>query len=337
MSYRYTIRLFKYLNLIFIISFIFITKKGHTQISTTKIRSSYFSPADSSHSIRIRNGLILTGICYTGFSAGFYHLWYKKHQLEAFHTFNDWHEWQKMDKVGHLYGAYIQSMAGFKLAKWTGVNDKRAIWYGIMLGTLSQSTIEVMDGFSSKWGFSYGDIGFNILGVSAFALQQQYWKEQKITFKVSNIPVKYPNIPIPSTDGNSYSTLEKRANSLYGSQYVQTFLKDYNAQTIWASFNIKSLFNTGDAIPDWFNIAIGYSGENMFGGFENKWKEGDAMFSTPLERYGQFFIAPDIDFWRIRTKSPLFNTFLDIVNGFHIPLPALEINTKGEFHFHFFM
>ena len=91
-------------------------------------------------------------------------------------------------------------------------------------------------------------------------------------------------------------------------------------------------------MPSWLNIALGYSGENMFGGFQNKWdydESGDSfVLGAESKRYAQFIIAPDIDFSRIKVNSYFWKTFLKGINIFKIPTPALEINTKGEVIFH---
>lgn len=192
-----------------------------------------------------------------------------------------------------------------------------------------------MDGFSPKWGFSVSDMGANVLGVGMFYSQQRYWNEQKITFKVSSGKKVYPPEQIVSYD-RVFSTIEFRANELFGSSFPERYLKDYNAQTYWLSFNLKSLFNI-ERMPPWLNIAIGYSGENMFGGYSNVWTNANGSefdIRDKYQRYKQFLIAPDIDFSRIKFKSHFLKAVFKGLNIFKMPAPALEINTRGEFVFH---
>ena len=70
-------------------------------------------------------------------------------------------------------------------------------------------------------------------------------------------------------------TIKERIADLYGTNFFETFIKDYNGQTTWASFNIKAFMSpeqkAKSPIPDWLNIAVGYGGDNMFGGFANEW------------------------------------------------------------------
>ena len=89
--------------------------------------------------------------------------WYSQYEKSRFHTFNDFPEWKQMDKIGHLYSAYIESRASMELWRWTGIERKKRIWLGGMSGAVYQTVIEVLDGFSSGWGWSWGDFGANIL------------------------------------------------------------------------------------------------------------------------------------------------------------------------------
>ena len=142
---------------------------------------------------------------------------------------------------------------------------------------------------------------------------------------------------IQSTDGNATTTLLSRANNLYGDNFAERFLKDYNNQVYWASIDVKK-FAPNSSFPKWLNVAVGYSAGNLYGGFENRWEENGFTFdvSDLYPRHSRFLIAPDINLSSIRTNSYFWNGVLDVFDIFHLPLPALEINTLGEVHFHFF-
>ncbi|OJU23360.1 MAG: hypothetical protein BGN92_03335 [Sphingobacteriales bacterium 41-5] len=47
------------------------------------------------------------------------------------------------------------------------------------------TVIEILDGFSNKWGFSWGDMAANVFGAGMFQGQQLLWNEQRIKFKFS--------------------------------------------------------------------------------------------------------------------------------------------------------
>lgn len=278
---------------------------------------------------------LVVGTGYAMSSVGLYYSWYKNNDQQGFHFFNDWNEWQNVDKMGHLQASYYQAWLGYKLGKWTGLAENSAIKMGWLGGLLFQTTIEIMDGFSSKWGFSVFDVSANVLGTAVFDLQQRHWKEQRIILKMSSWPETYPNHLVKPESRLHGITLDRRAKDLYGNNFAERFMKDYNAQSYWASFNINS-FSNSKVIPKFLNVAIGYSAENMFGGFENRWEVNNEKFyaGEEYERYHQFLLGLDIDFSRIRTKSPFLNFLLDGFNFFRLPLPAIEYNSLGEFKFH---
>ncbi len=317
--------------LIFIFFFSCYTVSGQGQ--------SFLVPADTLNTPRFYTALSFAGATYTSFSIGLYQTWYKNFEQEPFHLFNDWGEWEHMDKFGHVHSAYFQGILTYKGARWTGLSKKNSILTGIVAGSLFQTTIEVMDGFSSKWGFSLPDIGANIAGTAIFATQQYWWDEQRISVKVSSMPKTYSDITITSTDGGKTTTLVARANALYGYNYFERFLKDYNAQTYWLSFNVKSFLPKDHPWPGWLNVALGYGAENMFGGFDNSWTDSGASFNVPSElypRHNQFYLGFDLDLTKIKTKSPFLKSIFSVVNILRIPLPALEYSSNGKFVFHSF-
>jgi len=57
---------------------------------------------------------------YTAMATGLYFAWYDKQDQSGFHFFNDWNEWQNVDKAGHVYSAYVQSGLIYDLSKWAG-------------------------------------------------------------------------------------------------------------------------------------------------------------------------------------------------------------------------
>ncbi|WP_235296709.1 DUF2279 domain-containing protein [Portibacter marinus] len=313
-----------------VLSFLVLGQCLHAQ-------SSFIVPADTLNKKRFKTAAVFAGTTYTGFSIGLYHAWYKDFEQAPFHFFDDWNEWNNMDKMGHFYTAYFQGVLCYKGARWTGLNERRSIWTGILLGTLFQSTIEVMDGFSEKWGFSVYDVAYNIAGVTAFGLQQNYWKEQRIQFKVSSYSRPYSRVPILARSGQEITSIENRADQLFGNSFAERFLKDYNAQTLWASVNIHSFLPEHNRFPKWLNLALGTGSENMFGGFENAWENNGAVFElseTSFPRYRQFFIGLDVDLTRLPIDNYYWNSLLSILNIFKLPGPAIEFNTLGQVKFH---
>ena len=193
-----------------------------------------------------------------------------------------------------------------------------------------------MDGFSAQWGFSLADIGANTLGIGIFAAQQKWLGKQVISIKESVWPVNHNNQTYAALEEPSQSiTLNKRAEQLFGTSLAEQLLKDYNAQTYWASFNINALLSDGNKWPSWLNIALGYSAKNMYGGFENKWTNNGLSFdATDKDRYRQYFLALDLNLPGIKTQNPTLRTILNVLNIFKTPSPAIEFNSRKEIHFH---
>ena len=190
---------------------------------------------------------------YTGSIYGLNELWYKDYPRSSFHLFDDSKEWLQMDKVGHTVTSYYIGRVGIGLMKWSGVERKKAIWYGGMLGSLYQSTIEVLDGYSTQWGFSVTDFASNTLGSIIVVGQELAWDEQRIVFKYSFLPSEY----------------SKYRPTILGSNLQENMLKDYNGQTYWLSINPSSFMRKETKFPKWLNIAIGYGAEGMTGGEYN--------------------------------------------------------------------
>ena len=274
--------------------------------------------------------LVASGsLAYAGISYWLYEEWYKDYPRSSFHFFNDWGEWEHMDKAGHLYTAWMEGNLSYRLGRWSGLSRKKAILTGIVAGSLFQSTVELMDGFSEKWGFSSADIGANTMGTTVFVLQQWFWDEQRIRLKFSAFPRPYPTEPIPSENGDAWSSAQYRSENLFGTTIPSRLLKDYNGQTYWISIQPEDFFGES-RWPDWLSVAVGYSPGNIYGGFSNRWTREDGAvfdFDEPYPRYHQFLIAPDIDWTSIPTESAWLRSLCELLNLLKVPAPALEINT----------
>jgi Predicted periplasmic lipoprotein (DUF2279) len=263
-------------------------------------------------------------------------VWYAQYPQSAFHYFDDQREWMEIDKAGHILTAYTESKWVYGAFRWSGVKNKNAAIAGMSAGMLFQTTLEVLDGFSTEWGFSWADMLSNTSGCALFGFQQAAWNEQRMVLKISNTPRNYSTAPIRSIDGTKTSSLRTRATDLYGDNYTQTFFKDYNALTFWLSINPNS-FNKNGRFPAWLNIAIGYGADNMYGGYNNLWPTSKPEFvlsNTDFPRYRQFYLSLDVDLSKVKTKSKLLNTIFRTINFIKIPSPTLEINGLNQVKFH---
>ncbi len=250
---------------------------------------------------------------YAGSMYGLNELWYKDYPRSSFHFFNDNNEWMQMDKAGHVISAYYIGRVGMGLMKWSGVERKKAIWYGGMVGSVYQSTIEVLDGFSSQWGFSPGDFAANTAGSLMAIGQELAWNEQRIVLKFSFSKSEY---------------VTYRPN-LLGKNVQENILKDYNGQTYWLSVNPASFMNKQTRFPKWLNIALGYGADGMTGASSNPPYFDNQGKPIYFQRYRQFYLSLDLDLTRIKTKSKFINTFFNTIGFIKFPCPAIEFNTSG--------
>lgn len=264
-------------------------------------------------------------IGYGGSMVGLYSDWYSKYPQTKFHFFNDNHEWKQVDKAGHAYSAYVASSGSMEMWRWTGMKRKQRIWIGGLSGIAYQTMIETLDGFSTQWGWSWGDFAANVFGSGLLIGQELAWDEQRIRMKFSFHKKNYGS-----------PDLNRRADQLFGKSLSERMIKDYNGQTYWLSANLRD-FIPKSKLPSWLNVALGYGAEGMFGARGNIGPDGHGnIFNrTDVTRYRQIYISPDIDLTKIKTKRTLVRLALVALNSFKFPAPSLEYNTKGQFVFHF--
>lgn len=249
---------------------------------------------------------------------GLYFAWYADYPQSKFHFYNDNGEWMQMDKIGHGTTSYIVGSFGYEMLRDAGLDETSSIWLGGTLGLAFLTTVEVFDGFSSEWGFSWGDMAANTLGAGLFIGQQFLWHEQRITMKYS----------FHTTEFADYRP------DVLGSNFLQQTIKDYNGQTYWASFNFKSLFlNKESKFPAWLNFAFGYGATGMTGGYENA-LEHNGKPIPHYDRERQFYFSLDVDFTKIPTNNKVLKYTFKVLNIFKVPFPAIEYNTGGDWVWH---
>jgi len=300
----------KYRPYIFLIALFFsFIGTGHAQ---NKFEA-FFTPADSLDKCRRNTVIIAESAAAVGALVGLSQVWYADYPKSAFHFKNDNSQWLQMDKAGHVYASYHLSRLGYELLDWSGASEKQKLLYGAGAGFVFLSAVEVLDGYSSEWGASLGDVAANAGGTLLFVSQELLWKEQRITPKFS-----FHTTPYASA-----------RPSVLGSTASEQMLKDYNGQTYWLSVNLHSFFKASK-IPAWLNVAVGYGAEGMITGddaFVN------TVFLPESERFRQYYLSFDVDLTRIESKSHFLKTIFSVFNTIKIPAPTLEINGKGTTKF----
>ncbi len=273
----------------------------------------FLKPSDTLNKSR-RNAVIISEtVLSAGVLIGLNQLWYADYPKSDFHFINDNAEWLQMDKAGHVFSAYHIGKIGKETLEWSGVSRKNQLIYGATLGFVFLSAVEVMDGYSSNWGASWGDVAANASGTALYVSQELLWKEQRIIPKFSFHTTPYAAV---------------RPNAL-GDSWNEQILKDYNGQTYWLSANVHSFFKQSK-IPKWLNVAVGYGAEGMITGDEGF---VNTVFLPEDERVRQFYFSLDVDLSKIETKSHVLKTIFSVFNTIKIPAPTFEYRADGKVKF----
>lgn len=281
------------------------------------IPDSYFEPYQHRDPKKARGFIISIAILYPLYAIFLYWLWYSNGPTSAFHFFNDNGEWLQMDKVGHFVVHFQWALMPAYVFCWAGYSPHQSAWYSFLLSCIVLIPVEVMDGFSPAWGFSWGDIIANVSGsLFAYAQLRGFGKTvymMKFGYQTTVYALARPD--------------------MFGTGYIQNSLKDYNGQTYWLTIDINKL--TGKKIlPKWLLLSIGYSGEGMYGGDDNVWtdKQGVTHNFSDVVRYRQWFLSFDINFTPL-VKNKVLQRVFYAVNIFKIPFPAIEFSENGpRFH-----
>jgi hypothetical protein len=302
------------------------SKKVRYWPHTTRITAAMLQQPDSSGNTRInyrKRRWLIGGINAAGYGGSLIALssaWYKNFPKSRLKSFDDSKEWLQTDKIGHAWTAYNTGRASAAMWRWAGLSQRKAAWVGGLSGAAYLTVIEFLDGHSANWGWSWADMGANVGGSGLFIGQELLWREQRVVFKFSFHQKSYDD-----------AALNARTNQLFGKSWYERMLKDYNGQTYWLSANLHSFFPKSK-LPRWLNVAAGYGAENLFGGFENIAKDvnGNTTFNrSDLPRYRQWYIAPDIDLSKIKTRHKGIRILLDALNIFKFPAPSVGFSRKG--------
>jgi len=277
--------------------------------------NSFLKPSDTLNISR-RNAVIISEVSLGTLTlVGLNELWYNDFPRSSFHTIDDSNEWLQRDKFGHVFSSYQLGRVGAYVLNWSGVSKKNQLIYGATLGFTFLTIVEVFDGYSKEWGFSWSDITANGVGTGLYIGQELLWKEQRLTLKFSFHSTKYA---------------EMRPDVL-GENILQEILKDYNGKTYWLSANLHSFSKNKDSkIPKWLNLAFGYGADGML--TANSYNV-DNLF-TNQNRFRQFYLSFDVDLTRISTNYHLLKTIFSVLNMIKIPLPTVEFNSKNGVVFH---
>ncbi len=272
----------------------------------------FFAQEDSLRPVKNKRLFLSSGtaILSVGSLIALNQLWYSQYNTGRFHFFNDNGEWLQMDKVGHVFTTYQTSRLMMDAFQWAGYNERKKLIMGGGIGLMYMTAIEVMDGFSRGWGYSWGDQLADVVGSAMAISQEALWKDQRIQLKFSYAP----------------TSLAKYNPDLLGENKYSRILKDYNGQTYWLSVNPSAFIKSVQGVR-WLSGALGYSAYGMVGGHYNRILVQDPDGTVyKIERVRKYYLSLDVDLTRINTKSKFLKGLFSVINILKFPAPALEFS-----------
>lgn len=277
-------------------------------LSNTALHAQTLLPRPDSL-IQKRFNWVTAGVAGAGGGSlvGLYSLWYSGYPQSNFHPILDGKEWLGIDKCGHATTGYQIARTVSEAYGWSGVREGKSVLIGSLSAFTYLGVVEVFDGFSAGWGFSWGDMLANTVGTGAFAIQALSPKSPIVKLKFSYQPTDFAALR-PDVLGNNFS---------------ERLLKDYNGHTYWLTGLPKSKVKSW-----WIMPAVGYGATGLAGGSNNP---------PPydyIKRSQQYYLSFDVNWAQINPRSGALKFLIYVVDIVKIPAPTLEYRINGNWRFH---
>ena len=217
-------------------------------------------------------------------------LWWKGQPVPFHFEFDkDWSYALGADKFGHAIMSYLGTDLYRQALAWTGFENRTALWISSVLVWSYMTYIEIRDGFSIDWGFSWGDMAANTLGIGWRLLEEYEPAFKAVTWKASYWP-----------------------SDAWRAGLYSNIIDDYESTYHWASIDPELFMPKGvaDFWPDWLNIALAHT------------VSGVASYDGSGSH--QFVLALDIDTEGFGVTDPFWSSVLRVINYYHIPMPAIR-------------
>lgn len=223
-------------------------------------------------------------------------LWWKGEQV-PFH-FN-WEQDARhaigADKLGHQLMAFATTRTYDAAFRWCGFDSTTAVLAGAGVSVAYQTYIEVRDGFSRDYGFSWGDVIANTTGAALPVVQRFVPALRPIDLQISFSP----------------SDAFKRGD-------YSAIIDDYTSTTHWVSVGVYDYMPAAwqEWYPPWLNLAVGHSVTNLDG-------RGGGQHVL--------YISLDWNLARIRGLPSWLRETLQLLHLYHLPAPAIRITPSVAF------
>ncbi len=193
------------------------------------------------------------------------------------------------DKLGHLTFAYSAATVYADLFRWCGLDSVTAVWSGFGVSMAYQSYVEIRDGFSAEYGFSWGDMAANTIGATLPVIQHYLPTLRALDLQLSFWPS------------------EAYRNGEYAS-----IIDDYESTTHWLALTLHDWLPVGlqQWYPPWLGVAIGHSVTNLDG-------KGAGDHVVVLSLDWNLSRLPGLPAW--------LSDVLRVLHLYHLPAPAVQV------------
>jgi len=237
---------------------------------------------------------IVSGITVGGFVLGhgvLNNLWWKG-ERSSFHFEweRDWRYSLGADKLGHAWFPYLTSTFYNGVFLWCGLDTAASLWASSGLALAYQTYIEIRDGFSAEWGFSWGDMVADVLGAALPVARHYVPALRAFEFKISFAP-----------------------SERFRSGSNAAIFDDYESTLHWISVDVNALLprTAADLWPDWLNVAVGHTVVGL-----------DEMGAG----HHEFYLSLDWNLERLPGDTDLLRFLKRLANLYHLPAPAVRLS-----------
>ncbi|MBE2279520.1 MAG: DUF2279 domain-containing protein [Ignavibacteriaceae bacterium] len=217
-------------------------------------------------------------------------MWWKGEKSDfKFNWREDWEYALGSDKLGHFFFPYMASKIYTGLFIDAGLKKRESQYISASLLFLYQTYVEIRDGFSKEWGFSWGDFTANLAGSIYPILKEEIDPESTFLLKVSYYPSeRFKN------NSNRYIIDDYESTYYWLTINIDNFLKE-QSKGFWTKF---------------INLSIGYSVKNL----------------DFADKYPEFYLSIDFNLKAIEWDFPLWQIIQEIFTYYKLPAPAIRIS-----------
>lgn len=217
-------------------------------------------------------------------------LWWKGEKSSFHFEWDyDWNYALGSDKFGHFYFPYLTTKIYSQALEWTGLSQKQSLYYSALLAFSYQTYIEVKDGFSKQWGFSWGDFTANSFGAL------------------------YPILQYHNPMLNNFSPkISFHASNRFKNGSHSVIFDDYESTYDWVSINIRELSGgiIKEYLPSFINLAIGHSVKHL---------------DSPSGGNHEFYIGLDWNLEELPGDHSIIKFLIKNLNYYRFPAPVIKV------------